>query len=523
VSNPAGGGTPSASPNPAAVGQTVTLSANPGSCYNFSSWTAPAGVTITNNQFVMPAQNVTATANYVIKTYTIAVNITKTGNSPNTPGTVSGAGTYNCGSSATLVAIPSTGFSFAGWYEGTTQVSTNTTYSFTVSGNRTLEARFSANTYTITLKANPTGAGSPSASPNPANVGQTITLSANPNSCYNFSSWTAPAGVTITNNQFVMPAQNITATANYTIKTYTITLSVNNSNYGTVSGGGTYNCGSSRTISATPKTGYYFVNWSDGNTSSSRTFTLTGNINLTANFAPNMYTVSLSSGGGGTVSGGGQYAYGSVANISATPNSGYRFDRWSDGSTSQSRSITVTGNISLTAYFVQNVTYYTLSTGAVQGAYISPSPGTHSYAAGTQVTVSGGCDSGYRWVGLNGSCNTTDKSCTIIMNSDAWVDAICEQIPTYASVSCSVSPSTPSLGNKCQACVNGSCGSWGTSSSAQAACSSGSSSSFDIYYQAGSCYVFDYASAATGGGSPNCPINFGSITVYFKKVNPCYQ
>ena len=593
-SNPTGAGSPSASPNPAAVGQTVTLSANPGSCYNFSNWTAPAGVTITNNQFVMPAQNVTATANYTIKTYTIAVNITKTGNSPNTPGTVSGAGTYNCGSSATLVATPATGFSFTGWYEGTTRVSTNATYTFTVNGNRTLQARFSAIQYTITLKSNPTGAGTSSASPNPAYVGQTVTLSANPGSCYNFSSWTVSAG-SLSGNTLTMPAQNVTATANYTIKTYTITLSVNNSDYGTVSGGGTYNCGSSRTISATPKTGYHFVNWSDGNTSSSRTFTLTGNINLTANFAPNMYTVSLSSGGGGTVSGGGQYAYGSIAYISATPNSGYRFDHWSDGSTSQSRSITVTGNISLTAYFVQNVTYYTitvntsgcgsaygggtyaagssvniwatpcsgyhfdhwsdgntssdrwvtvtgnetytayfaqnvtyytLETGAVQGAYISPSPGTHTYAAGTQVTVSGGCNSGYRWIGLNStnsSCNTTNTSCQITMNSNAWVEAICDQISTYASVSCSVSPSTPSLGNKCQACVNGSCGSWGTSSSAQDACSSGSSSSFNIYYQAGSCYVFDYPSDAMGGGSPNCPINFGSITVYFKKVNPCYQ
>jgi len=109
------------------------------------------------------------------------------------------------------------------------------------------------------------------------------------------------------------------------------------------------------------------------------------------------------------------------------------------------------------------------------------------------------------------------------MNSDAYVEAVCEQIPTYARVSCSVSPSTPSLGNKCQACVNGSCGSWGTSSSAQAACSSGSSSSFNIYYQRGSCYEFDYASDAMSGGSPNCPIDFGSIEVKFKKINPCSQ
>lgn len=85
----------------------------------------------------MPAKNVTITANYTIRQYTVSA-------APNNPsyGTVKGSGTYNCGSMATLTAEPATGFTFTGWYESGSQVSTNTTYTFTVSGNRTLEARF---------------------------------------------------------------------------------------------------------------------------------------------------------------------------------------------------------------------------------------------------------------------------------------------------------------------------------------------------------------------------------------------
>jgi len=63
---------------------------------------------------------------------------------PNNPsyGTVTGSGTYDYGSTATLTAAPNTGYKFVGWYEDGSQVSTATTYTFTVNDNRTLEARF---------------------------------------------------------------------------------------------------------------------------------------------------------------------------------------------------------------------------------------------------------------------------------------------------------------------------------------------------------------------------------------------
>lgn len=433
--NPEIGGSPTVSPNPAAYGDVVRLTSNPSTCYDFTSWTAD--VPINNNQFTMPPRNVIITANYTIKPYTIAITITKTGNSPNTPGTVTGAGTYNCGSSAKLVATPATGFSFAGWYEGTTRVSTTATYTFPVNGPRTLEARFSAIQYTITLKANPTGAGSPSASPNPANVGQTVTLSANPGSCYNFSSWSVSAG-TLNGNTLTMPAQNVTATANYAIKTYTVSLSVNNTNYGTVSGGGTYDCGSSAPISATPKTGYHFVNWSDGNTSSSRSISVTSNVSLTANFAANTYTVSLSTDGHGTVSGAGTYEYGSNVPISATPYSGYHFDHWSDGSTSQSRTITITGNVNLTAYFAQDVTYYTIT---VSKSGCGSVGGGGTFAAGTSVNIWASPCSGYYFDSWSDGSTTSDRWVTANSNK-TYIAYFYEEAPpvTYYTLSTGAVP-----------------------------------------------------------------------------------
>ena len=70
------------------------------------------------------------------------------------------------------------------------------------------------------------------------------------------------------------------------------------------------------------------------------------------------YTVSVSSANSsmGTVSGGGQYDEGSTATVIATPKSGYKFTKWSNGSTANPYSFTVTQNVSLTAYFEQSTT-----------------------------------------------------------------------------------------------------------------------------------------------------------------------
>lgn len=74
-------------------------------------------------------------------------------------------------------------------------------------------------------------------------------------------------------------------------------------------------------------------------------------IYLTANCEVPEYTLTLLQSGKGTVTGAGTYAWADTVTISATPDSGYKFVKWSDGNTSASRTITVTGNTSLTAEF----------------------------------------------------------------------------------------------------------------------------------------------------------------------------
>lgn len=66
---------------------------------------------------------------------------------------------------------------------------------------------------------------------------------------------------------------------------YTLTVEVNDSKMGSATGGGQYSSGATATLAATAAEGYHFVSWQDGNTSATRTVTVTANETYTATFA----------------------------------------------------------------------------------------------------------------------------------------------------------------------------------------------------------------------------------------------
>ena len=80
-------------------------------------------------------------------------------------------------------------------------------------------------------------------------------------------------------------------------KKCTLTVRSANESQGSVSGGGTFDEGSTQTVRATPKTGFAFDKWSDGSTQNPRTVKLTSDLTLTASFK------AATTGGGGQGSG----------------------------------------------------------------------------------------------------------------------------------------------------------------------------------------------------------------------------
>ena len=143
-----------------------------------------------------------------------------------------------------------------------------------------------------------------------------------------------------------------------------LTVTPNNSEWGSVTGGGTYGYGKEVTITATPNQGYEFVQWSDSVTENPRTIVLTQDTAFTAIFRliyiPNHYTVILHANNDlyGMVEGAGMYEEGSEVTITATPKLGYNFIQWSDSVTDNPRIITLTQDTVFTAIFETQFTDY---------------------------------------------------------------------------------------------------------------------------------------------------------------------
>lgn len=128
---------------------------------------------------------------------------------------------------------------------------------------------------------------------------------------------------------------------------------------GTINGTGIKPVGTKGTLQAIANSGYLFKRWNDDTTNASKEVVWDVDKQYTAYFEVKpvtKYTLTLnvSPAGSGTVSGAGQYDAGTEAKISATPNSGYAFDRWSDGDTNTSRYITMNSSKTFTAYFEQH-------------------------------------------------------------------------------------------------------------------------------------------------------------------------
>ncbi|MBQ3187848.1 MAG: C10 family peptidase [Bacteroidaceae bacterium] len=108
--------------------------------------------------------------------------------------------TVDEGTEVTLVATPNSGYEFAGWYDGTTLVHSEATYSFIVSADVDLTATYRASVVQYTVSAVAGNGGSVTINSNAVtsvtvDAGTEVTLVATPNDGYEFTGWyigTAP-------------------------------------------------------------------------------------------------------------------------------------------------------------------------------------------------------------------------------------------------------------------------------------------------------------------------------------------
>ncbi|MEL1136226.1 leucine-rich repeat protein [Desulfitobacterium sp. THU1] len=207
-----------------------------------------------------------------------------------------------------------TGYTFAGWNDGTTTYSVGITYTMPAE-NVTFTAQWTANaptTYSVTFTGGTDATGTAPTQAATA-AGGTFALPANPftKTDYTFAGWsdgttTYSAGITYT-----MPVRNVTFTAQWTENvpdTYTITF---------IGGAGATGVAPIQTVTTAAsivvlpantfaKAGYTFAGWSDGTTTydAGTTYTMPAyDVTFTALWtanAPDTYTITFIGGAGAT-------------------------------------------------------------------------------------------------------------------------------------------------------------------------------------------------------------------------------
>ena len=246
--------------------------------------------------------------------------------------------------------------------------------------------------------------------------GDICNVTATPNSGYTFTNWTENGTQVSTNPNYTFTITgNRNLVANFQAQQYTISITPNPSNGGSVSGGGTYNHGQSCTVNATVNSGYTFVNWTENGTQVSTnpnyTFTVTGNRNLVANFQIQQHTISVTPNPsyGGSVSGGGTFNYGQSCTVNAVANSGYTFVNWTENgtqvSTNANYTFIVSGSRSLVANFTSQSYVITATTDPSTGGFVTGSGG---YNYGETCTITATANTGYTF--LNWTKNGTQVS-----------------------------------------------------------------------------------------------------------------
>ena len=430
---------------------TLTATANEG--YTFINWTENGQPVSTNPTYSFTVTGAkTLEANFSLNSYSIAASA-----NPNNGGTVTGAGTYNQGSTATLTAISQTGYMFANWTENGTVVSTDNPYTFEVSGPRTLVANFNAlqthwttpvmsttMTYTgfvvidgVTQSADYLELGAfcgdecrGSVLPMRANNGMYLYFLSiageNNGDMISFKLYDHRLQQEL---DLLSTCDLVYNTGGYYPGFYEYTfisrVQINAASDplegGIVTGQGGHFPGLETTLTAIPNTGYSFVNWTlDGevvSTAASYTFTVTEATDYVAHFSLNSYAIGATADpeGAGSIEGTGTYSHFESCTLTATANTGYTFINWTlDGeevATEPSFTFQVSGTADYVAHFSLNSYEITASvdpaeTGTVAGM------GTYDHFASCTLTATAAAGYTFQYWTLNGEEVSTDAEYT---------------------------------------------------------------------------------------------------------------
>ena len=370
--------------------------------------------------------NTEVTAHFTQNEYTLSVSAVGSGSIAKNPNQA----TYHYGDVVQLTATPDVGWSFSNW-GGDLSGSLNPA-SITVTGNMGVVAYFTQNQYTLAITIDPIAGGSVAVVPNgPYYYGDVVTLTATPNAGYTFDHWSGDASGSNAVTTVTMDSDKA-VTAHFTESLYSLTITVDPVPGGSVAAvpAPPYYFGDVVTLTATANTGYTFDHWS-GDASGSNpvtTVTMNGNKAVTAHFTHNQYTLTVTidpvTGGTVTTAPGGPYYYGDIVTITATANTGYTFDHWSGDASGSNpiTTVTMTGNMAVTAHFTQNTYTLTVTVDPETGGSVTVTPAS-PYHYSDIVKLTATANSNYKFDHWSGDAAGSAPTVNITIDGNKTVAA----------------------------------------------------------------------------------------------------
>jgi len=223
-----------------------------------------------------------ALGNIVIEErYTLTVNAGTGGAVSKSPDQID----YLPGSQVEITAIPDEGYEFVNWLGGAT--GSENPLTVTVNSDMTIAAIFALippPQYTLDITSD-NGTVNQSIDGTEFDEGTEVELTAIPDEGFEFESWSGDV-VSTDNPVMVTMDSNKDITANFTIKTYTLTITAENGQVNQSIDGTEFDHGTQIELTAVPDEGFEFESWSGDvvSTDNPVTVTMDSNTEITANF-----------------------------------------------------------------------------------------------------------------------------------------------------------------------------------------------------------------------------------------------
>jgi len=334
---------------------------------------------------------------------------------------------YLSGTPVQLTATAFPGWTFTGW-SGDLSGSTNPA-TITMDGNKTVTATFIQDVYTLEVTV--IGFGSISKVPEQESYlsGTLVQLTATADPGWTFTGWSGDLSG-ITNPATITMDGNKTITATFTQGQYSLTVTPVGSGSVSRDNEEPYYLNDVVQLTATADPGWTFTGWSGDlvSTDNPTSITINGNMNVTATFTQNTYTLTIDMTGEGTVdrSYAGPYHYGDDVQLTAIPAMGWHFVRWTGDliSTDNPVSFWMDGNKSVIAVFEQDVVNLIVNVTGSGSVTQDPLP---QYLYGASVELTAIPAIGWHFVRWEGDLTGTENPKTIILNGNKIVIAIFEQ------------------------------------------------------------------------------------------------